>query len=102
MTGDQTMLDARKIHEWIAGLPPVATALSAPDLAPLNGFIVDQGSLTSRDDDGRSGMWWASAKGYATIVQRLLDAGADPAVADREGITPLMNAGCYGYYPIAE
>ncbi|MDQ6526155.1 ankyrin repeat domain-containing protein [Nocardioides sp. LHD-245] len=38
---------------------------------------------------------------YQEIVRILLDAGADPAIADREGVTPLRHAEQRGYDAIA-
>ncbi|WP_238408136.1 ankyrin repeat domain-containing protein [Pimelobacter simplex] len=38
---------------------------------------------------------------YQEIVRILLDAGADPAIADREGVTPLQHAEQRGYDEIA-
>jgi ankyrin repeat protein len=38
---------------------------------------------------------------HTEIVRLLLDAGADPAIADREGVTPLQHARAAGYEEIA-
>jgi ankyrin repeat protein len=38
---------------------------------------------------------------HREIVRLLLEAGADPALADRDGVTPLTHAEARGYEPIA-
>src|SRR6185436_543801 len=38
---------------------------------------------------------------YQQIVQVLLDAGADPGIADKDGVTPLQHARRSGYEEIA-
>ncbi|MEP7113896.1 MAG: ankyrin repeat domain-containing protein, partial [Ilumatobacteraceae bacterium] len=40
-------------------------------------------------------------KPHQDIVRILLDAGADPAIADREGVTPAQHAEAQGFDEIA-
>ncbi|TQK68727.1 ankyrin repeat domain-containing protein [Nocardioides sp. SLBN-35] len=39
---------------------------------------------------------------YQEIIRILLDAGADPSIADRDGVTPLQHAEQRGYHEIAD
>ncbi|MEA2642041.1 MAG: ankyrin repeat protein 50, partial [Chloroflexota bacterium] len=57
---------------------------------------VDANHLAGQGWDG-SPLQAAAGAGYATIVARLLGAGADPAVADRLGTTPLHAAAYEGH-----
>jgi len=45
-----------------------------------------------RDADLRTPLWVAARHNRSAAAERLLDAGADPAAADRNGVTPLMLA----------
>ena len=52
----------------------------------------DRDALTATDQEGRTPLWYAVQSGDAEAVAALLDAGADPTVADRHGVTPLAEA----------
>lgn len=53
--------------------------------------------LDARARDGETALWFASDEGYVEILQRLVEAGADPTVADNDGQTPLDKARQGGY-----
>jgi ankyrin repeat protein len=44
--------------------------------------------INRRTNHGRTALWYACERGYRDIVRALLEAGADPTIADNEGITP--------------
>ena len=58
------------------------------------------GHATQTDKHGRSALHWAVAQSgdssQAACVHVLIDAGADINAGDEGGITPLMNAACFG------
>jgi hypothetical protein len=41
-----------------------------------------------RSKDGRGPLWWAYESGHESIIQILLNAGADPNAKDAKGMTP--------------
>ncbi|KAJ5691731.1 hypothetical protein N7488_012466 [Penicillium malachiteum] len=49
-------------------------------------------NIGRRDDKGRTKLWYAVARRDYEKVKILLEHGADPGVADHDGITPLHNA----------
>lgn len=52
-------------------------------------FLLDFGAeLDSVDEAGRSVLWLAARKGLKPNITSLLEAGADPDLADRDGVTP--------------
>lgn len=54
--------------------------------AAANGF------LNCHDERRRTLLWWAVAGRRLAMVRELLDAGANPNLADDAGVTPLMTA----------
>lgn len=58
--------------------------------------IQDQLELTPADIDvpdacGRTALWWASQRGDVQAIHQLLEAGANPNIADKGGFTPILN-----------
>ncbi|MGE3174826.1 MAG: ankyrin repeat domain-containing protein [Planctomycetota bacterium] len=51
--------------------------------------------------DGRTALHDAARRGHLEVVRRLLDAGAAPSVADRQGATPLALAVAAGHDAVA-
>jgi ankyrin repeat protein len=41
------------------------------------------------DRGGRTPLYWTSENGHVDVVKLLLEKGADPAAANRDGRTPL-------------
>jgi ankyrin repeat protein len=55
--------------------------------------LIEHGAVVnSQDHDGRTPLWHAVKAQKAPIVRLLVDAGADPQLADQEGITPVQFA----------
>ncbi len=52
------------------------------------------GNINQIDSDGRTALWWAakSEKASPDIIKMLIVAGADPTIADKEGVTPFEEA----------
>ena len=51
--------------------------------------------------NGTSPIYWAAVKGHKDVVLLLLDRGADPNIAGRDGWTPLHWAGIKGHKELA-
>uniref|UniRef100_A0ACD5W245 Uncharacterized protein n=1 Tax=Avena sativa TaxID=4498 RepID=A0ACD5W245_AVESA len=94
-------------------LEPVAAAVpDAEQWAPLHAAAArgDCGevrrlgpdALEARDKDGRTSLHVAAAAGEAEVVAELVEMGADAAVADARGRTPLDVAREKGYKEVAD
>ena len=62
------------------------------DLAQLQALARDQTDLNARDASGRTALLLATLNGQADAVAALLAYGADPSIADAQGVTPLQAA----------
>jgi len=70
------------------------------EAAPL---LVATGAANCAGDDGWSALHLAARLGFATIAERLLDAGAAVDAADpRRAYTPLMVAAAHGHTEVCE
>jgi ankyrin repeat protein len=49
-------------------------------------------TVNNRQDNGKTALWHACNYGRWGIVRALLDSGADPTIADHDGITPMAVA----------
>jgi ankyrin repeat protein len=49
-------------------------------------------TIQRRDDDGQTALWKACYWGRGDLARALLDSGADPTIADNDGITPMAIA----------
>ena len=58
--------------------------------------------LNNQDKDGLTPLHYASRKGFAEVVQALLEAGADPSVPENYGFTPLHEAAENGRREVAQ
>jgi hypothetical protein len=59
--------------------------------------------INSRDNDGRTPLLWAAARGHEAVVRLLLDTGkADIDSKDRAGLTPLWWAAARGHEAIVK
>jgi ankyrin repeat protein len=61
----------------------------------LNGYkevatlLLEKGAeLESKDNQGRTLLWWAAKYGYKEVVTLLLEKGAEHESKDKEGLTP--------------
>ena len=68
--------------------PGIVGAAKAADWETVR-VLVEQGADVNQDVGGMTPLHWASYWGNLETVDLLIDAGADPAVADDLGVTPL-------------
>ncbi len=67
-------------------------AAQVGDLAQLQALAREQPDLNARDALGRTALMLAILNGHTDAVAVLLASGADPRVADAQGVTPLQAA----------
>ena len=97
---ESTVTGARRRAEdqtaEIVGVGPSASevrgAAETGDLTELRKLLEARVDIDSRDDLGRTALMLATLRGHAEAVDLLLEKGADPNVADTEGVTPLQAA----------
>ncbi|MHB9134068.1 MAG: ankyrin repeat domain-containing protein [Armatimonadota bacterium] len=78
-------------------------AAKAGDTVKLEALLkADDKLLTAKDDNGLTPLHWAAAAGKISVVQLLLDKGADVNAVDTSGRTPLHGAAGNGQKDIIE
>ena len=91
----------------VPGSPAAAMALALQEAArtgritQLDSLLRQGAPLNAPDDAGRTPLALAVIHGQTAAVQRLLAAGANPALVDREGLNPLQHARRLGLSQIA-
>jgi len=71
-------------------------AAEAGDLSQLEALSQEHPDLDARDALGRTALMLATLNGHASAVAALLAYGADPRLADAQGVTPLAAARAAG------
>jgi uncharacterized protein len=75
------------------GETPLMTAARTGTLAAVKALLARGATVDSKDDRrGQMALTWAAAEGHVTVVQTLIDAGADFKTRLPSGMTPLMLA----------
>lgn len=71
------------------GMPnrPPLTAAAYQGNVGIVRLLLDQPEIEvdKRDNDGYTALIWAASKGHASMVDRLLEAGADPTLRSKRG-----------------
>lgn len=80
--------------EPASGQPVLLAAAGGEDDDPAGVLLLlkFKAKVDARDGDGRSALHQAAFAGHRTIVEALLEAGADAAAVDAQGRTPLLEA----------
>ena len=75
------------------GETPLMTAARTGTGAAVNALLAHGARVDGKDDRrGQTALMWAAAEGHATIVQDLVEAGADVRLRLVSGFTPLLFA----------
>ena len=95
---DQTNVIAKRIYEDPA-FPPapfdIFTAVAVGNYDMVSSLIKQQEQLNRLNRGGWSPLMYAAYMGHDTILNLLLEAGADPNFCSRKKLSPLMiAAGC--------
>lgn len=77
-------------------------AAGAGRLAQVEQLIAQGASVNTPDAMGKTPLMLAAINGHSTVVQRLLAAGANPALVDRDGVNALQHARRLGREAIAQ
>ncbi|WP_133480075.1 ankyrin repeat domain-containing protein, partial [Cognatilysobacter segetis] len=86
------------------GQPALLAAAGSEDDDPagVQLLLKSRARVDARDRQGRSALHVAAFAGHMEIVAALLDAGADPALTDALGRTPVMEAVRGGHLEVAD
>lgn len=86
------------------GQPALLAAAGSEDDDPAGVHLLlkSRARVDARDAQGRSALHVAALAGHETIVAELIEAGADPALADQRQRTPLMEAARGGHLAVVE
>ncbi len=76
-------------------------AATESQLSVLEAMLVDGLDVNARGKDGRTLLHWAAEGGHYEAAEMLLQHGADPRLADREGKTPQQLALARGQRQVA-
>ena len=74
----------------------VADAVMRGDTAAVRALLAQKADVNAPQADGATALHWAVYRADAALTDLLLQAGANPKVANREGFTPLSLAGLNG------
>lgn len=85
-----------------APAPSLHAAAGAGRLAQVELLITQGAAINAPDAAGRTPLMLASIHGHGAVVQRLLSAGANPALVDRDGLNALQHARRLGREAIAQ
>src|SRR5436853_5257309 len=81
---------------FAAGKADVADAVMKGDKTALRVLLQQKADVNSPQVDGATALHWAVYQDDVETVDRLIKAGAQVDVKNREGITPLHMASLYG------
>ena len=79
-----------------AATSEVANAVMRGDTAAVRALLAQKAAVNATQADGATALHWAVYRADPALTDLLLQAGANPKVANREGATPLSLAGLNG------
>jgi ankyrin repeat protein len=102
---EKSAAPARSLRAEAAGslmlAGPLQQSARAGDLQQLERLLRQGAPLNAADSAGRTPLILAVMQGHTAVVQRLLAAGANPALIDKDGLNALQHAKRLGLDGIA-
>jgi ankyrin repeat protein len=86
----QLLAASDKVSLEYNGHNPLVSAVYSKDLSTVKYLVANNFRINENDDYGETPLIVAAKLGNPDLTRYLLDAGADPIIADREGRTSLM------------
>lgn len=86
------LLDYLHLHHDTMNLRQGNILQRAAEAAPDVKLFIQYFPVDMTDDHGRTAAWWAAFRGQISNLRALLEAGAEPNLADHKGLTPLFVA----------
>lgn len=86
------LLDCIRLHHDQMNLRNGNILHRAAEAAPNVKLFIKYFPIDMTDERGRTAAWWAAFSGHAGNLKALLEAGAEPNLADHKGLTPMFVA----------
>ncbi len=74
----------------------VTAAARDGDVAAVRAQLASGADVNAAETDGTTALLWATYQGSPELVKLLLDAGAEPNVPNKFGVTPLLQSSRIG------
>ena len=86
------LLDILRLHHDTMNLRAGNILHRAAETAPNIKQFIQYFPVDMTDEHGRTATWWAAFRGQVSNLRALLEAGAEPNLADHKGLTPMFVA----------